>query len=165
MTGAARPAARLLIVSGPSGAGRRRVIELARARSPDFWSPVPLTTRPRRLAEVDGREYTFVGRSDFDHRLAAGELIEWAELGGHRYGVPRAPIEEALRQGRPVLLSTDLVGAGQIRRTMPGAVLVYLTPPHRSDSVPAEFDVTIVTDTVVRAADKLVSLLGSPAFL
>jgi guanylate kinase len=185
----ARPAARLTVLSGPSGVGKDSVIELIRARSPWVWLSVSVTTRKMRDYEVDGVDYYFVSRTQFGRMVAAGELLEWAEFAGNLYGSPRGPVEARLREGRPVLLKIDLQGARQVRAAMPDAQLVFLAPPsveelkrrligrgtddeatvrrrlaHADEELAAEseFDVTIVNDFVERAAAELVGLLGSP---
>ncbi|WP_213454314.1 guanylate kinase [Rhizomonospora bruguierae] len=185
----ARPAARLTVLSGPSGVGKDSVIELIRARSPWVWLSVSVTTRPMRDYEVDGVHYYFVNRSQFERMIAAGELLEWAEFAGNMYGTPRGAVQGRLRAGQPVLLKIDLQGARQVRAAMPGAQLVFLAPPsveelrrrligrgtddeetirrrlaHADEELAAEpeFDHTIVNDYVERAAEELVGLLGSP---
>ncbi|HLV59541.1 MAG TPA: guanylate kinase [Natronosporangium sp.] len=166
----ARPAARLTVLSGPSGTGRHRVAELARARSSARWRPVPVTTRPRRADEVDGVDYRFVSRSEFDALLRAGDLLEWAEVGGDRYGTPRSPVESRLRRGEPVLVSLDLPGARQVRQAVPEAVSVLLVHPdavtdgHRQARAAGwEYDATVVNDLIERAVAELVGLLGPSA--
>jgi guanylate kinase len=188
----ARPAARLTVLSGPSGVGKDSVIEMVRARSPWVWLSVSVTTRPRRGNETDGLHYYFVDRPEFEQLIRSGELLEWAEFAGNLYGTPRSPVERKLRAGEPVLLKIDLQGARQVRAAMPEAQLVFLAPPswaelerrlvgrgtddpatirrrleHAREELAAEpeFDVTVVNDSVVRAADELVRLLGSPALL
>jgi guanylate kinase len=192
MAGDARPVARLTVLSGPSGVGKDSVIEMVRARSPWVWLSVSVTTRPKRDNEVDGVHYHFVERDEFERMVRAGELLEWAEFAGNLYGTPRAPVRKRLREGEPVLLKIDLQGARQVRQRMPDAQLVFLAPPswaelerrligrgtddpdtirrrleHAQEELAAEpeFDVTVVNDSVVRAADELVGLLGSPALL
>ena len=187
-----RPAARLTVLSGPSGVGKDSVIELIRARSPWVWLSVSVTTRRARHNEVDGVHYHFVDRVEFEAMARTGQLLEWAEFAGNLYGTPRAPVEARLREGEPVLLKIDLQGARQVRRAMPEAQLVFLAPPswaelerrligrgtddpetirqrleHAREELAAEpeFDVTVVNDSVSRAADELVGLLGSPALL
>ncbi|AVT40311.1 guanylate kinase [Plantactinospora sp. BB1] len=157
-----RPAARLTVLAGPSGAGKDSVTELVRSRSPRLWLPVPVTTRPRRRYEIDGVHYRFLDRTEFARLLDGGELLEWSEIGLHRYGTPREPVRARLSAGQPVLLPIDLRGAYQVRAAMPQARLVYLAPT-RSDAHAAgrEFDATVVNDVLGRAADELVSLLGS----
>ncbi len=183
----ARPAARLTVLSGPSGVGKDSVIELIRARSPWVWLSVSVTTRPKRDYEVDGMHYHFVDPTEFQKLIEAGELLEWAEFAGNLYGTPRAPVEDHLRNGIPALLKIDLQGARQVREAMPEALLVFLAPPtveelkrrligrgtedpetirlrleHADEELAAEpeFDVTIVNDSVERAAAELVGLLG-----
>ncbi len=183
----ARPAARLTVLSGPSGVGKDSVIELIRARSPWVWLSVSVTTRPKRDYETDGVHYYFADRPQFERMIAAGELLEWAEFAGNLYGTPRAAVEERLRHGRPALLKIDLQGARQVRKAMPEALLVFLAPPsvdelkrrlvgrgtedaetirlrleHADEELAAEseFDVTVVNDSVERAADELLELLG-----
>jgi guanylate kinase len=185
----ARPAARLVVLSGPSGVGKDSVIELIRARSPWVWLSVSVTTRPKREYEIDGVHYNFVSRAEFERMIADGHLLEWAEFAGNLYGTPRAPVEGRLAAGIPVLLKIDLQGARQVRAAMPDALLVFLAPPspeelkrrlvgrgtedeetlrrrlqHADEELAAEpeFDVTVVNDYVERAADELVGLLGSP---
>lgn len=187
-----RPAARLTVLSGPSGVGKDSVIELIRARSPWVWLSVSVTTRPKRPYEVDGVHYHFVDRPEFERLIQSGRLLEWAEFAGNLYGTPRDPVEARLREGEPVLLKIDLQGARQVRKAMPSAQLVFLAPPsweelkrrligrgtddpetirrrleHAREELAAEpeFDVTVVNDNVERAADELVGLLGSPALL
>lgn len=184
----ARPAARLTVLSGPSGVGKDSVIELIRARSPWVWLSVSVTTRKMRDYEVDGVHYYFVDRSEFERMIAGGQLLEWAEFAGNLYGTPRGPVEAHLREGQPVLLKIDLQGARQVRAAMPDAQFVFLAPPsvaelkrrligrgtdddetirrrleHADEELAAEseFDVTVVNDFVERAADELVGLLGS----
>jgi guanylate kinase len=183
----ARPAARLAVLSGPSGVGKDSVIELIRARSPWVWLSVSVTTRPRREYETDGKHYHFVDRAQFQRLVDTEQLLEWAEFAGNLYGTPRAPVEERLRQGLPALLKIDLQGARQVRKAMPDALLVFLAPPsveelhrrltgrgtedpqtvrlrleHADEELAAEseFDVTVVNDSVERAADELLGLLG-----
>jgi guanylate kinase len=188
----ARPTARLTVLSGPSGVGKDSVIELIRARSPWVWLSVSVTTRPRRHYEVDGVHYHFVDRPEFYRLIADDRLLEWADFAGNLYGTPREPVERCAALGDPALLKIDLQGARQVRRAMPDARLVFLAPPSFAElarrltgrgtedpqtisrrlalareemAAEAEFDATIVNDSVERAADELVGLLGSPLFL
>jgi guanylate kinase len=183
----ARPAARLTVLSGPSGVGKDSVIELIRARSPWVWLSVSATTRPKRDYETDGVHYFFVDRPEFERLVAEDKLLEWAEFAGNLYGTPRAPVEEKMRQGIAPLLKIDLQGARQVRKAMPEALLVFLAPPsveelkrrligrgtedpetirlrleHADEELAAEaeFDLTVVNDSVERAANELLGLLG-----
>jgi guanylate kinase len=159
----ARPAARLTVLAGPSGAGRESVVELVRARFPFVWVPVAATTRPARPGEVDGVDRLFVDAGDFDRMVGADELLEWSRVGPYRRGVPRAGVRSRLAEGRPVLLPLDLTGALAVRAVAPDARLVLLAPPaYRPDpAVAAAFAHAVVHDRTERAAEELVGLLGS----
>ncbi len=188
---ATRPAeARLTVLSGPSGVGKDSVIELIRARAPWVWLSVSVTTRRIRPNEIDGVHYQFVDRAQFARMAESGQLLEWAEFAGNLYGTPRAPVEDRVARGQPVLLKIDLQGARQVREAMPEAQLVFLAPPsweelkrrlvgrgtddpetirqrleHAQEELAAEpeFDVTVVNHLVEQAADDLLGLLGLQA--
>ncbi|WP_406043770.1 guanylate kinase [Micromonospora sp. NBC_00898] len=159
----ARPAARLTVLAGPSGAGRESVVELVRARFPFVWVPVVATTRPPGAGEVDGVDRLFLAPAEFERMIAGDELLEWTRIGPYRRGVPRAGIRARLAEGRPVLLPLDLRGALAVRAVAPDAQLVLLAPPgHRPDpAVAAAFPHAVTHDHAERAADELVGLLGS----
>jgi guanylate kinase len=88
-----------------------------------------VTTRRPRPGERDGIDYHFVSDEEFDRLVAAGELLEWAHVVGHRSGTPARPVEEALAAGRDVVLEIDVQGARQVRERAPQAVLIFLAPP------------------------------------
>ena len=88
-----------------------------------------MTTRRPRPGERDGIDYHFVSDEEFDRLVAAGELLEWAHVVGHRSGTPARPVEEALAAGRDVVLEIDVQGARQVRERAPEAVLIFLAPP------------------------------------
>ncbi|MFG1953241.1 guanylate kinase [Micromonospora sp. NPDC048830] len=159
----ARPAARLTVLSGPSGAGADRVAELFRARFPSAWTPVPATTRARRDGEVDGVDRCFLDSAEFDRLAAAGELLEWARIGPYRRGTPARPVWARLAAGHPAMLPLDLPGALALRAAWPRARLVLLAPPGwRPDpAVAAAADHLVTHDLTGQAVDELVGLLGS----
>jgi guanylate kinase len=100
------------------------------ARDPEGLSlSVSVTTRPNRPGEVDGVDYFFVDDDAFDRMIRAGELLESAEVVGHRSGTPRGFVEDRLAAGRDVLLEIDVAGASQVRERIPGATLVFIDPP------------------------------------
>lgn len=125
--GSSRP--RLTVVSGPSGVGKSSVVTALRELHPGLYFSVSVTTRQPREGEVDGEHYHFIDRAAFDAMVADGELLEHAEFAGNCYGTPRAPVEAALRAGRPAVLEIELQGARQVRAAMPEARLVMLLPP------------------------------------
>jgi guanylate kinase len=182
-----RQASRLTVLAGPTAVGKGTVAHYVRSRHPEIWISVSVTTRHPRPGEIHGRHYWFVSEAEFDRLVAEHELLEWAVVhGAARYGTPRRPVEEALAQGRPALLEIDLQGARQVRRSMPGALFVFLAPPSwqelvrrlvgRGTETPAErerrlstakqemaaateFDVTIVNSSVSAAGEELVALM------
>ncbi len=119
---------RLIVLSGPSGVGKSSIIGLLAQRRP-FRFSVSVTTRPPRPGEQDGVDYLFRTRDEFERLVETGQLLEWAEFGGHLYGTPRAPVEEWLAAGDDVLLDIEIDGARQIRRTFPTALFLFVAPP------------------------------------
>lgn len=121
----------VFIVSGPSGAGKTTLSDAALGTFDGLALSVSCTTRAPRGGEIDGREYRFIDDTRFDEMVFAGELAEWAEVHGHRYGTPRSPIDHAIASGRDMLLDIDVQGAALLRRVYPDAVSVFLFPPDR----------------------------------
>ena len=120
---------RLTVLSGPSGVGKSTVVAHMRKEQPEVWLSVSATTRKPRPGEQHGVHYFFVSDDEMDKLIANGELLEWAEFAGNRYGTPRAAVQERLENGEPVLLEIDLQGARLVRESMPEAQLVFLAPP------------------------------------
>jgi guanylate kinase len=123
---------RIFVLSAPSGAGKDTAIEGLRQRDPSLSAVVTYTTRARRDGERDGVDYHFVSTEQFAAMRAGSALLEHAEYAGHFYGVPRGPVEEALAQGRDVLLKIDVQGAAMIKLAVPSAILIFLAPPDTS---------------------------------
>ncbi|WP_230879353.1 guanylate kinase [Planomonospora sp. ID67723] len=119
----------MTVLSGPSGVGKSTVVAELRRAHPEVWLSVSVTTRKPRPGETHGVEYFFAADDEFDRLIADGELLEWAEFAGNRYGTPRTPLLKKLAAGTPALLEIDLQGARQVRATMPEALLVFLAPP------------------------------------
>lgn len=121
----------LVVLAGPSAVGKSTVVQRLRKEVEDLYFSVSMTTRDPRPGEVDGKDYFFVSRDDFQNRIDAGEMLEWADIHGglQRSGTPAAPVREALDAGRPVLVEVDLAGARNIKEIMPEAVTVFLAPP------------------------------------
>ncbi len=174
------------MLSGPSGVGKSTVVARMRETCPLIWQSVSVTTRSPRPGEAEGREYYFVGDSEFDAMVAAGELLEWAQFAGNRYGTPRAPVLDRLAAGTPALLEIDVAGARQVRAAVPGALLIFLAPPSWDELVrrlsgrrteppelverrleaarlelaaDSEFDITLVNTSVEEVCGQLVALI------
>lgn len=123
----------LIILSGPSGAGKDAVLNRMKEIGLPFDYVVTSTTRPPRAGEKDGVEYSFVSESGFHEMLQRGDLIESAKVYGYWYGVPKHEVKQALDAGKDVVLKIDVQGAATIRNLLPGAVLVFLTLPSMED--------------------------------
>lgn len=123
----------LLVITGPSGVGKDTIVARLKTLRPDCFVVVTATTRPRRDAEVHGVDYLFIDRAEYDRMLAAGEFLEHAEVYGHGYGIPRAPVRAALAEGRDVLLRIDPQGAATVGRLVPGAVRIFVAPPNLAE--------------------------------
>ncbi|WP_070197840.1 guanylate kinase [Streptomyces oceani] len=178
---------RLTVLSGPSGVGKSTVVAHLRKEHPEVWLSVSVTTRRPRPGERHGVQYFFTESEEFDKLIANGELLEWAEFAGNRYGTPRQAVLERLEAGEPVLLEIDLQGARLVRESMPDARLVFLAPPDwdelvrrltgRGTEAPevverrlaaartelaaeAEFDTTLVNTSVEEVSAELLALMN-----
>lgn len=119
----------LFVVSGPSGAGKGTLVALLMKAIPDGWLSVSATTRAPREGEVEGINYFFKSREQFDRMIAENDLLEWAEYGGNRYGTPKSSVLAAIEAGKQVVLEIDVQGAFQVRELFPDAHLVFIEPP------------------------------------
>jgi guanylate kinase len=120
---------RLFVITAPSGAGKTTLTRALLAADPDLRFSVSYTTRPPRAGEVDGKDYFFVDRPRFEGMIAAGELLEHAQVFGNYYGTGRAQIERHTSAGHNVILDIDWQGARQVRSRMAESVLVFIMPP------------------------------------
>ncbi|MDX6331254.1 MAG: guanylate kinase [Streptomycetaceae bacterium] len=178
---------RLTVLSGPSGVGKSTVVAHMRKVHPEVWLSVSATTRKPRPGEKPGVQYYFVDDDEFDKLVANGELLEWAEFAGNRYGTPRGAVLEKLAAGESVLLEIDLQGARLVRESMPEAQLIFLVPPSWEELVrrltgrgtespevikkrlaaarvelaaESEFDVTLVNTSVEDVARELLTFMN-----
>jgi guanylate kinase len=117
------------VISGPSGAGKGTLIRRVLLHTPALVLSVSATTRPRRKGEVDGRDYHFLTRKQFDERIRAGEFLEWAEYAGYLYGTPRHAVMAELAGGRDVILEIELEGAREVLEQCPEALMMFIMPP------------------------------------
>ena len=125
---AAAQRGKLLVLSGPGGVGKSTVAKALRSTNA-FWVSISATTRVARHNEVDGSDYYFYSDEEFDSAVKSALFLEWAEFAGNRYGTPRKPVEDALRDGKNVLLEIEIAGAKQVKDSAPEAILVFLQPP------------------------------------
>ena len=123
------PRGSLIVVSGPSAAGKSTLIRAAREAIPELAYSVSATTRNPREGEVDGRDYVFLSREEFEKWIEEGRFLEWAEYSGNLYGTLEEKVEEFLENGRSVILEIELQGARQVRQGRPDAVMVFVRAP------------------------------------
>jgi guanylate kinase len=120
----------LIVLSSPSGAGKTTISRLLLDADAEVTMSISATTRPKRPGEVEGADYHFVDDSEFDRLIAAGEFVEWAPVFGHRYGTPKAPVKDALRDGRDILFDIDWQGTQQLHSAMgEDLVRIFILPP------------------------------------
>lgn len=179
----------LLVLAGPTAVGKGTVARYIVEHNPEVVLSVSATTRSPRPGEQDGVHYFFLTDAEFDDLISKGEMLEFAVVhGNHRYGTPKAPVEAALTENKLVLLEIDIQGARQVKRAMPEATTVFLTPPSWEELVrrlqgrgtetaeeqarrldtakqelaaQQEFDQVIVNDEVAKCAAKVVELMKS----
>lgn len=121
---------RVVVIVGPSGVGKGTIVRWITERYPDFVVSVSATTRPPRPGERDGQDYYFVTEGQFDRLIASEGLLEWATVHGtHRYGTPKAPVEDLLDQGKHVILEIDIQGMRLVKRRIDRVITVFVEPP------------------------------------
>lgn len=182
------PDGHLVVVSGPSGAGKSTILEAILERTNAAFS-VSATTRAPRPHELDGREYHFLDRPEFEALIEGDQVLEWAEYGGHLYGTLRRAVQPVLATGADVILDIENEGAKQIRDRAPEAVLIFIRPPSvdilerrlrgRGDTAPEDierrlavaeaqiaeapsvYDHIVVNDDVETAIGRVLDILSS----
>lgn len=177
---------KLYIISGPSGSGKSTVLrEVFRHRRNVFFS-VSATTRGPREGEVDGKDYFFISKDEFERMIAADELLEHAQYVSNYYGTPRKAVEAMLCEGKDVVLDIEVQGAGQVKAKMPEAVSFFIMPPsleelekrlrgrgteseekirsrlsqaEREIAQSGKYDYIVVNDEVSRAAEEILKTM------
>ena len=177
----------LIVLSGPSGVGKGTVRKaLFEMPEQEFVYSVSMTTRPPRPGEVDGVDYYFVSREEFERQIAAGNLLEYAEFVGNYYGTPKDKVEEQLNKGKEVILEIEVNGAFQVREKCKDAVFIFLVPPTRQAlyerlksrgteseerivaritkankefKLAHQYDYIVVNDEIYNAADRIMAII------
>jgi guanylate kinase len=119
----------LVVLSGPSGTGKDAILSQLKESGYPARFITTVTTRPQRAREKDGLDYSFVSAERFQEMLESNQFLEHAEVYGNRYGVPKAPVREALEGGQDVILKVDTQGAATIKKLVPQAVFIFVVPP------------------------------------
>ena len=150
----------MLVLSSPSGAGKSTLSRKLLAADPDVELSVSVTTRKQRPGEVDGRDYHFIDAPRFDAMVEDGDLLEWAEVFGNRYGTPRLPVEAALAQGRDVLFDIDWQGPQQLEKAGRDLVSIFVLPPSIPDleqrlRTRAQDSDEVIRGRMAKAADEM----------
>lgn len=186
-----KPQGLLLVVSGPSGAGKGTICNLLREKLPELAYSVSVTSRQPRPGEVDGQDYFFKTVPQVKDMIFRGELLEYAQVYGNYYGTPKPYVQKLLDEGKDVLLEIDIQGALQIKKVFPGGVFVFVVPPSleelsariykrgtdREDVIRQrlaaathelayanEYDYIIVNDVAEKAADRVLTLLEAERY-
>lgn len=177
----------LLIISGPSGAGKGTVVEQL-CREDDFSLSISATTRKPREYEKDGVHYFFHTKEEFERMRDRSELLEWAEFCGNYYGTPRKYVTEQLMAGRNVILEIEVQGALQVKEIYPDGVLIFLVPPNLEElgnrltkrgtedketinrrlrraleemELVERYDYLVINDTVAQAAEDIFTIVAA----
>ncbi len=182
------PEGNLVIISGPSGAGKGTLVDRLVARVPGLWVSVSATTRAPRPGEAPGEDYVFMSDEAFARHVGEGAFLEWAEVHGHRYGTLRSTVDERLGRGDDVILEIDPQGALQVKARIPEAVLVFILVPSLAElerrirrrgaetdeqittrlatavrelDLVGKYDYVVENDDVARATDELAGIIES----
>lgn len=155
----------LIVLSGPSGVGKGTVRKaIFESDDNDFQYSISMTTRQMRPGEVDGVDYFFRSKEEFEELIAKGEMLEYAEYVGNYYGTPLSYVEETLAQGKDVFLEIEVQGAKQVKEKVPDGVYIFLTPPDleelRSRIVGRGTDSIEVIDERMRVAKEEIEMMA-----
>jgi guanylate kinase len=151
----------MFVLSSPSGAGKTTLSRMLLKADRTVVLSVSVTTRQKRPGEIDGRDYHLIDRSRFDAMVKKGELLEWAEVFGHRYGTPRQPVIKALQAGRDVLFDIDWQGTQQLsEKARDDLVSVFILPPtvkelERRLKRRAQDSRTVIGSRMAKAGDEM----------
>ena len=126
---------KMVIVSGPTGVGKRTICKEILKRLDYVYLSVSVTTRPKSETEVDGKDYGFISEEEFQERIDKDLLLEYAEVFGHLYGTSKDKVNEALQAGKVVILEIDVQGATKARVIYPDAVMIFILAPSEKDLV------------------------------
>lgn len=125
----------VFVISGPSGVGKDALIDRLLARDPDLRRSVSYTTRHPRAGEKEGIDYSFVNREKFERLVAGDELLEHASYDGNLYGTSRDRVDALRKAGSDAILKIDVKGAQQVRRRLPDATFIFISPPSMAELV------------------------------
>ena len=120
----------LIVISGPSGAGKGTICNALLEKHKDLYLSVSATTRAPRVGEIDGVNYHFLTKEQFENKIKENEFLEWAEVyGGNYYGTPKTNVNDMLNEGKNVILEIDIQGALQVKENCEDGVFIFILPP------------------------------------
>lgn len=119
----------IVVISAPAGAGKTTLCKRLLQNNPSFISSVSFTTRPPRKQEIEGVDYYFTSREDFEKLIKKGAFVEWAEVHGHLYGTSKQFLEKNIEAQKDVVLEVDVKGGKRIKEKYPHAILMFILPP------------------------------------
>ena len=181
----------VFIISGPSGSGKDTVLAELFRNTPDLLFSISSITRPMRQGEKEGEKYNFISKEKFLYMIENDMLLEHNVFVENYYGTPREPVENAVKEGKDIIIEVDVNGAAQIREKLPEAVSIFIMPPSfdelkrrlkgrgteseeliekRLNSAlgeikrASEYDYIIVNDDITAAADNILSVILSASF-
>jgi len=128
-----RRKAKIFVISGPSGVGKSSICRGLVNQLDNVYHSISVTTRPKAISEVDGKDYCFVTKEQFRQYIEKGLLLEYADVFGNFYGTPKDKIEQALQAEKIVILEIDVQGAKKVKQLYPDSVLIFILPPNKTE--------------------------------
>lgn len=128
-------ASKIYLISGPSGVGKDTLINELKSKSPDFFYPITATSRPKRNNETDGKHYIFLSEKKFQQLINTNEMLEWAKVYGHYYGVPVSQIKEAISLDKVIVIKIDVQGVETLKEIFPLSTSIFIAPSLKSDLI------------------------------
>ncbi|MBT4512842.1 MAG: guanylate kinase [Chloroflexi bacterium] len=119
----------LVVISGCSGVGKDAILVRMKELGLSYFYAVTATSRPKRPGEIDGVDYHFINKPAFEKMMENGEFLEWANVYGNLYGVPKRTVREAMAEGKDAIVKVDIQGAATIKNIMPEAITIFIAPP------------------------------------
>lgn len=124
---------KLILITGPSGVGKGTIVKHLVNQHPQVFLSISATTRLPREGEVNGKDYYFLSKTDFQQMIEDNQLLEWAEYNGNYYGTPKQPVTEQIQRGKIVILEIEVIGARQVKNNFPSATRIFILPPSLSE--------------------------------